>query len=155
MSMRCASRSPWVLGALAATLLACTPEPPTDLDRAVASVRYMTSPRFLSKSAFTEVYPEPTPSNFVRYLFSEFGVPEWPIAIDEMEAEQLRAARIPALPPTVGLVANRPDPGRGAQLVLRGDDAKGGVVIEVYPDPRGPPVAVHTFVLRLSMRPRQ
>ena len=129
---------------------ACTRQEDAELHQAVEAVRYMTSWRFLSKSAFTHAFEEHTPSNFVSYLFSDLGVAEWPIAFDEMEIQQFRSVRIPILPSSYALVPNRPDPTQGPQLVLRGDDVAGVVVIEAYPDPRAPRSAVYTSPLQLK-----
>jgi len=110
-----------------------------DLQQAVNAARYMTSERFLSRSSFRYLFPEAKPSQFVGYIFSDLGVAEWPLALDEMEQQQLRSAGIPALPATVALVARRPDPGLGKQVVLRADDAADRIIIEAYQDPKTPP----------------
>lgn len=126
-------------------LLSCSsPAPPVDpqLRQAMASVRYMTGHRFLSQSAFAGTDPNAKPSDFVTYIFSDFGVPEWPIALDDFERDQLKAAGIPALPEGVALVPMRADPSIGLQVVLRADDAAGLVIAEAYEDPAAEPVLV-------------
>ena len=111
------------------------------LSQAVASVKYMTSKRWLSRSAFSATYPDAKPSDFVDYVFSDFGIAEWPIALDEGEREQLRSAGIPPLPPDIPLVPQAPDPTKTRQVVLRANDAEGTVIIEVYEDAFSPPIA--------------
>ena len=118
-----------------------------ELSQAVQSVKYMTSKRWLSKSAFRSSYPDGKPSDYVNYLFSDFGVSEWPIALDEMEADQLKSARIPPLPPTVVLVPNQPDPSETLQVVIRAVDGEGLVIIEAYEDPNEPPIVREERVL--------
>ncbi len=108
------------------------PEMDTTLSQAVASVSYMTSERWIARSAFQATYPDRKPSDYVSYLFSDLGVAEWPIAIDEQERQQLRAAGIPPLPPGIPLVPNRPDPNHERQVVIRADDTEDVVIIEVY-----------------------
>jgi len=132
-----------LLSLLLSSLLSCeTPQQiDPELSQAVASVRYMTTERWLSRSAFRQAYPDEKPSDYVSYLFSDFGVAEWPIALDEMEQEQLRSVGIPPLPPDVFLVPNSPDPKQKRQVVIRANDAEGTVIIEAYEDPLSPPVA--------------
>jgi len=110
-----------------------------DLQQAVDAVYFMTSERFLSRSGFRYLFPEAKPSQYVSYIFSDLGVAEWPIALDEMEEQQLRSAGIPTLPSDVVLVAQRPDPGHKQQVVLRADDSAGLVIIEAYPSPTTAP----------------
>ena len=117
-----------------------SPQMDADLSQAVASVRYMTSERWLSRSAFQAAYPDRQPSDYVSYLFSDFGVAEWPIAIDEQERQQLRAAGIPPLPADLPLVPNRPDPTHERQVVIRADDTEGVVIIEAYETPNNQPI---------------
>lgn len=124
-----------------ATLPACAPEVPSDLQQAVAVAQYMASPRWLGRTAFPESAPDdPKPSDFVRYVFSDFGVAEWPMALDPREEEQLRATRTPVLPRTVALVPNAPSMDHGMQVVLRPDDAAGVLHIVAYEHPQMDPV---------------
>ena len=113
---------------------------PADLRQAAAALKAMSAPRHLSRSAFSAAFPDGTPSQYVSYLFSDMGAAEWPVAMDETEAEGMRAARIPVLPPTVRVVALRPDPGAGRQLVVSADDARGVVVVRGYETHDGEPL---------------
>ena len=115
-------------------VLACRSEATLDpqLAQAVESARYLTSQRFLGSSGIQLRAGPLTPSEVVDYLFSDFGVAEWPIALDSFEEEQLRSIRVPALPPDVAIVAHEPDRQRGPQVVLRADDAAGVVILEAY-----------------------
>ncbi len=73
-----------------------------ELNQAKSFVQYLTSKRFLSRSAFKHVYPEKKPSQFVNYLFSTIGSAEWVVTGDPFEEEQMRSIRIP-IPPQVFL----------------------------------------------------
>lgn len=138
--------------ALLATLPACAPAVPGDLQQAVAVAQYMASPRWLGRTAFPESAPEdPKPSDFVRYVFSDFGVAEWPMALDPREEEQLRATRTPVLPPTVSLVPNAPSMEHGRQVVLRPDDAAGVLHIVAYEHPQMDPVMEVEQVIRFDL----
>lgn len=120
---------------LALAISACSgPEQAADprLQKAVSAMTYMTTERFLSRSAFSHAHPETKPSAFVSYLFSDLGTAEWPIALDRDEEEQLRSARIPALPRDLPVHPHRPDPAVDLQVVVRADDAAGVVIIEGY-----------------------
>ena len=141
--------SPIAIAALSipiVTIASCaTPQPEIDpeLSQAIASVRYMTGPRWLSRSSFQVTYPDGKPSDYVNYIFSDFGIAEWPLALDEFEEEQMRSANIPPLPRNVALVPNNPDPSLELklQVVLRAADAEGVVIVEAYKDPQAAPVA--------------
>ena len=141
--MLCFSRiAKGILPLLLIVTIGCnsSPQMDADLSQGVASVRYMTSKRWLSRSAFQATFPDKKPSDYVSYLFSDFGVAEWPIAIDEQERQQLRAAGIPPLPADLPLVSNRPDPTHERQIVIRADDAEGVVIIEAYETPNSQPI---------------
>ncbi len=117
------------------------------LEQAVSALKYMTTQRFLSRSAFSSIYPAGKPSEFVSYLFSDIGSAEWPIAFDEGEAEQLRSARIPAIPRDLPIIPYKPDPAVDMQVVVRADDAAGKVIIEAYAKAGEDPVLVEERVL--------
>ena len=102
------------------------------LKQGVASFKYMTSQKFLSKSAFKTSYPEQKPSEYVKYIFSTLGSAEWPIAFDPSEEEALRSARIPVFPRDLTVVPDKPDPKINKQLVIRSDDTNGKIIIEAY-----------------------
>lgn len=78
----------------------------SDLVEANAALAMMTQDRILSRSCFRVAYPEGGSENFVRYLFSDLGSAEWPVAFDEVEAEQMKAAGQKPLPPNVVISAN-------------------------------------------------
>jgi hypothetical protein len=92
----------------------------------------MAKPASLGKSCFTVVAPNGQPSEFVDYLFSDLGAAEWPIAMDEFEAEQMRSIGQPVVPPTVQVSRNQRQHIDRKELVLRGDDANGMVVAQGY-----------------------
>ncbi len=112
------------------------------LEQAVKSAKYMTSQKFLSRSAFKSIYPEQKPSNFVQYIFSTMGSAEWPIAFDEGEKEQLRSIGVPIMPNNLAIVPNKPDPKNDLQVVLKADDEAGFVIIEAYEQSIEKPVLV-------------
>jgi len=134
----------FLLCALFAVPLVCDSEPdlPRELSRAVSFVHYLASPRYLQFSAFPILPEESGPSAFVAFLFSDLGVPEWVSTGDPLETEQGRAAGIPWLPPGVALQPREVDPGLGQQVVLRGDDRAGTLVVEASQDPRQGPIRV-------------
>ena len=120
---------------------------PADLKQAAVAMKAMSAPRNLSRSVFSVAFPNGTPSQYVAYLFSDMGAAEWPVAMDEMEAEGMRAARIPILPKTVRVVARRPDPAVGRQLVVSADDARGVVVVRGYERHDGEPLLEREWAL--------
>lgn len=145
----------WSFSGLLAVAIAsgCQPQPKLspELEQAVDAVRSMTSQRWLSRSAFTAVYPQARPSEYVNYIFSDLGAAEWPIAVDPLEAEQLRSIGVTPLPPNVALVPQQTDPTRGKQLVLRADDAVGLVLVDAYEEPQAEAIASFEFALPASL----
>ncbi|REJ85755.1 MAG: hypothetical protein DWQ36_08230 [Acidobacteria bacterium] len=133
------------MSAVAAWLVACgvgTDERlPAELEQAMATARYLTSQRFLARSAFGSE-EDATPSRLVSYLFSDLGIAEWPIATSELERDQLRATRTPALPRNVALVPRRPDRSHLLQVVIAADDAAGEVVLSAYQNAFSQPLLV-------------
>ncbi len=112
------------------------------LEQGVASMKYMTSKKFLSRSAFSSLYPEQNPSDFVQYIFSTMGSAEWPVAFDEGEKEQLRSIGVPIMPNNLAIVPNEPDPKNQLQVVVKADDGAGLVIIEAYEQSLDKPVLV-------------
>ena len=112
------------------------------LEQAVKSAKYMTSNKFLSRSAFKSIYPEQKPSDFVQYIFSTMGSAEWPTAFDEGEEEQLRSIGVPIMPNNLAIIPNKPDSNNDLQVVLRADDEAGLVIIEAYEKSIEKPVLV-------------
>jgi hypothetical protein len=117
-----------VLGGCGSGLSGASP----DLEQAVRAVRHMTAPNQLSRSAFSAAYENGTPSQYVSFLFSDLGAAEWPVATSADEAEAMRAARIPVFPDTVLLTRDISASQAKPQLVIRGDDRTGMVVVEGY-----------------------
>ncbi len=122
-------------------LLACggAPRELVDASEAMGS---MTHPRILRNSAFYVAYPDGGPSEFVSFVFSDLGAAEWPLGeyADPLELEQQRALGMPVLPADVAVVHGSTTPDAGLQVVLRGDEDCGCVVVEGYTDPEGSPV---------------
>jgi hypothetical protein len=124
------------------------------LEQAVDAVRYMTSPRQLSRSAVSVVQEQGTPSELVAFLFSTMGSAEWPLALDDAEAAAMRSAFIPVLPRSVLVDALRPE-GPWPQLVLQADDARGMLIAVGYEAPGRPPVLSEEWPLpEISPDPR-
>jgi len=116
------------------------------LEQAVRAVRHMTAARQLSRSAFSAAYDRGTPSEYVSFLFSDLGAAEWPVAMDEAEAEAMRTAFITPLPDLVLTTAVRPS-GPWPQLVLRGDDVRGLLIALGYEAPGRPAVLTEEWPL--------
>lgn len=119
-----------------------------DLKDAAQVVAYLSAPFNLTRSVFPVVFPEGRPSDYVSFFFSPAGRAEWPIPIDESEAEAFRMARVPILPPTVNLVSRQVNPEGGMQLVVDFDDEQGLVLVRGYVDPAEPPVLKRKWPLR-------
>ncbi len=134
--------------AMVMSFTACGSNAPKELQQGVQVINAMTSVGYLSGSAFYAAYPDGKPSDYVRYTFSDIGAAEWPVAAggmgyDEMEAEQSRSIGMPIIPAGIHYSPNTPNPSiQGMQVVLRGDDAKGVLVIEGYVNPAEKPVIV-------------
>jgi hypothetical protein len=116
------------------------------LEQAVRAVRQMTAGRQLPRSAFSAAYDHGTPSEYVSFLFSTLGVAEWPVAMDEAEAEAMRSAFITPLPDRVLTAAVRPS-GPWPQLVIRGDDTRGLLIALGYEAPGQPAVLTEEWPL--------
>ena len=102
-----------------------------DLKQGVAYIRYLSSDKFLSQSAFSHTVPDQTPSQFVSYLFSTMGSAEWVVTGDPFEAEQLKSIGVP-VPPSNVIITNRLIPDAEKQLVLKGDDQNKQIIVEAY-----------------------
>jgi len=124
-------------------LPACAPEPPAELREAAEVVHHLMKPDNLARSAFSAAFPDPRPSQFVSFIFSDMGVAEWPGAggldTDE-DRERLRAVGVPVPPADVAFLPLVPDPTAGKQLVVGFDDQRDVVVVEGYLDPDLEPV---------------
>ena len=134
----------WVL-----VLAACGESVP-ELAQAADVIHYMMKPQHLSRSAFYVAFPDGVPSQYVSYIFSEMGAAEWPYSetwADVMEREQMKAIGAPMVPEDVAFVPLSPDPGAGKQLVVKFDDSRGVVIVEVYVDPAQDPVLAREWKL--------
>jgi hypothetical protein len=83
----------------------------------------------------------------VSFLFSTLGVAEWPIAMDEAEAEAMRSAFITPLPDHVLTATEARPSGPWPQLVLRGDDVRGMLIALGYEAPGQPAVLTEEWPL--------
>lgn len=120
---------PWLVG-LGVALNGCQSSDPNaqaldaDLMAANAAFAGMTQNWTLSHSCFGVAYPEGGAENFVRYLFSDLGSAEWPVAFDELEAEQMAAIGQTSLPPNVVVSPNERQYFDRKELVLQAQDGQ-------------------------------
>ncbi|MCX7167240.1 MAG: hypothetical protein NTV11_13325 [Rhodocyclales bacterium] len=122
-----------------------------ELQRGVVMVKLMTSPMRLSQSMYSAVQ-DGKPSTYVNFMFSTMGAAEWPDSEEAAERdpelkEQAAAGRLALAPKGVSFAANAPDPAKLRQIVLKADDAKGMLFIEVYDNPSARPLLVETIRL--------
>ncbi|MGP0630546.1 hypothetical protein ACTRW9_12610 [Nitrospina sp. 32_T5] len=113
------------------------------LEQAVKVVRYLSSPRQVSRSSFSAMFPDQRPTEFVKWMFSTVGKANWPPSEnghgDEVEAA--KSLRIPLIPKDTLIVPGQPHLNKaGRQLVIKGDDRRGVLVAEAHFDSRHPPV---------------
>lgn len=138
------------------TCVSCQTPPPTqpeDLAKGALVIREMMSPRKLDAADFYRTYPEPQPSDFVRFINSDVGAILWPPRedspfADESEIEHSRAIGETVIPKGIAFRRNRPDPEGGRQIVYRADDDTGEIVVEAYTDPAEEPVFTRRWMLR-------
>lgn len=127
------------------------------LERGVQVVRYLSAPRQLGRSSFPAAYPRGRPSDFVKWMFSTMGTAEWPPAEDGVDQATLEAAkslRFPVIPAGLRIVPEKPEPtDKRRQLVVKGDDARGMLVVDAYTHPAGPPVFTREWPLKLPRSP--
>ena len=128
-----------------------------ELNRAMGVVRYMSAERQLRRSSFYSVYPEGSPKQFVKWMFSPLGASFWPPAEGELEfssdeLKMMKNARIPILPEGVSLIAEKVDVGKGRQVVVRGEDQRQKLVVEAYLDPQVDSVLVAEWEFPLGGR---
>jgi hypothetical protein len=134
--------------AVIAMFSACNNGNTPELKQGVKVIDSMTTRSTLEKSAFYVAYPDGTPSDYVRYIFSDVGSAEWPPAqgsaeLDGMSGNTLRGSDIVPIPKGVFYAANTPEPDRkGMQVVLRGDDTREVLVIEGYLDAHDTPAII-------------
>jgi hypothetical protein len=116
-------------------------------------IREMMSPRKLDSAGFYRAYPEPKPSDFVRFINSDVGAILWPPRedspfADESESDHSRAIGEPVIPKGIAFRRNRPDPEGARQIVYRADDDTGEIVVEAYTNPAEEPVFTRRWMLR-------
>ncbi len=119
-----------------------TPAPPADLTQAAQAMRSLTKPSVFRRTAFAQTSTDPTPSNFVEYLFSDLGVAEWPER-ESWYPEDEHPYVGPLLPDHVTVVPLNPDPTLDTgelQLVLVPNDEKNVILAEGYTDIEADPV---------------
>ena len=117
------STYPWLV-TLMLVLGSCQSSPDEDLVQANAAMASMGQNRTLAKSCFRVAYPNGNATDFVRYLFSDLGSAEWPIALDQLEAEQMKAIKQKVIPPTVTVSANQRQYLDRKELVLEAIEGK-------------------------------
>ncbi|MDJ1183664.1 hypothetical protein [Roseofilum casamattae] len=126
------------LGCILLILGGCQSGDP-QLRQASQAMAQMATSKMLSRSCFYWVYPEGQPSEYIDYLFSDLGTVEWPIALDAMEAEQMKAIRQTPLPPEVRVSPLERNYPQEKELVLLPDDENGTIAARGYmPDEETP-----------------
>lgn len=122
---------------------------PSDLEQAAQMVHSMSSADRLKISTFPMVYPEGKPSQFVQWFFSTLGTREWPLTAAEFKAQfdETIIPGYPLLPEDVAFSRQKPDLGKGRQLVVKSDDAHGTLIVEGYTQPGQKPVLVQVWKL--------
>ncbi|MDB9314176.1 hypothetical protein PN462_13775 [Spirulina sp. CS-785/01] len=116
------------------------------LQQAAAAMADMTKPSTLSRSCFYFVYPNGQATEFVQYLFSDLGSAEWPVAIDPMEAEQMKSIGKDVLPPEVRVSPQQRRYPQEKELVLSAN-AEGEIVAEGYLQEEATPTLTQTWSL--------
>lgn len=124
-----------------------SPKENPELNRAINVVRYMSADRQLKRTAFKTAYPEASPEQFVKWMFSPMGAAVWPPfegggEFSQEEEKMIKKSGMPFFPADVAVVATNPDSDRGRQVVVRGDDERQMLVAEGYLDPEAPAVVV-------------
>jgi hypothetical protein len=131
-------------------LEACTSNEPPESKQAADAVAATLRPINLSRSMFSVVFPDGTPSQFVRFMFPDMGSAEWPPAdawADETMGQQMAAIGQPLLPAGVAITARTVDPDQAMQLVIGFDDEKGTVSALDDLDPTSEPMLVREWKL--------
>jgi hypothetical protein len=125
--------------------------PPPELKRGVQLIRWMTAPVQLSRSMYSTIQ-DGKASTWVSYFFSDMGAAEWPeteeaAERDPMIAEQAKSAGLPLAPKGVSFSADKPNPDKGRQIVLKADDARNIIIVEAYDAPSAKPLLVDEIPL--------
>lgn len=125
--------------------------PPPELKRGVQLIRWMTAPAQLSKSMYSTIQ-DGKASTWVNYFFSDMGAAEWPESEEAAErnpaiAEQAKSAGLPLAPKGVAFAADKPNPAKGRQIVLKADDARSVIIVEAYDTSSAKPLLVDEIPL--------
>ena len=99
----------------------CEGAVPADLDRAAKVIRFMSDEDKLSKTSFPALYPKCLPSEFVKWLFSENGMAEWPDSLDNDDSNpdvRNKAFKegAPIVPKSVKFLVGKTDPDGGRPI---------------------------------------
>ena len=113
-------------------LTSCQGSQDPELSRASASLRKMASSSLLGNSCFFVAYPNGTPSDYVRYTFSDLAAAELPVAMDEMEAKQMQSAGMTPFPNSVVLSPLTRQQLDSKEVVLEPDDVNRTIVVKAY-----------------------
>jgi hypothetical protein len=121
----------WSIFSLA-VLLGCSVGAEEDLEQAMHAVLSMSSPSYLSRSCYSVLHPEGKSSDYVRYLFSDLGVAEWPPVESEEDAftAELKKSGRPVFPEGVAILYEKADPDAEKQIVVRSDAENNEVIYE-------------------------
>ena len=122
----------------------CEGAVPADLDRAAKVIRFMSEENKLEKTSFPALYPKCLPSEFVKWLFSEKGLAEWPDSLDNDDSNpdvRNKAFKegAPIVPTNVHFFAGKTDPNSGRQLIVKANDVSRIIIVEGYGDPQKKP----------------
>ena len=126
------------------------PKDHPELNRAIGVVRYMSADRQLKRTAFRMAYPDASPEEFVKWMFSPMGAAVWPPfeggEFSQEEEKMIKKTGMPFFPSGISVVAKKPDLGRGRQVVVYGDDERQMLLVEGYLDPKTPAVVVKEWM---------
>lgn len=118
-----------------------------ELEKAAEVIRYLLIPKNLKRSAFSAAFDNPTPKDFVSYIFSPMGSAEWPTPMDEYEREQMQAIGAPITPANVGFNALTVSGQYNRQIVVKYDNERNKVIAEGYTDPSSDAIFVKEWEL--------
>lgn len=125
--------------------------PPPELKRGVQLIRWITAPERMAKSMYSAIQ-DGKASTWVSYFFSDMGAAEWPETEEAAErdpaiAERAKSAGLPLAPKGISFFADKPNPEKGRQIVLKADDTRGVIIVEVYDTPSAKPLLVEEIPL--------
>lgn len=121
-----------LIGLLSLLAVGCQSPSDPDLTQASDALSKMATNSTLTKSCFSVVYPNGEASDFINYLFSDLASAEWPIAMDEMEAEQMKSVRQTPLPNNVVVSPLKRAKTESKEIVLKPDSAERAILVEGY-----------------------